>query len=140
MMMIHDGSGQPVCSTPGPAGSAGYSLGGHGGENGCLQVFPAGLPELCTRIGNSQGVAKSVPFFRWTQLCLVVATNPLPGPDCSPRRCGIAWVLPQVTALVCVNLRSPESQALQKFICSSWWSSWGWSLCSVGWFPLSLPV
>lgn len=33
-----------------------------GGENGCLQVFPAGSPGLCTRIGNGQGVMKSVPF------------------------------------------------------------------------------
>lgn len=33
-----------------------------GGGNGCLQVFPAGSPGLCTRIGNGQGVAKSVPF------------------------------------------------------------------------------
>jgi len=58
--MIHDGSGQPVHSSPGPASRVGYSLGGHGRGKWGLQVFAAGSPGLCSKIGNGQGVVKSV--------------------------------------------------------------------------------
>lgn len=131
-------SRQPVHTTPGQAGRAGCSPGRHGRESRRIsRSFPRGCMDHAPGQVTARGLQILSPSPWGTQLCHQPAARagllptapqhglgPVPGGGAGP--CN-----PEVT---------PESGlGKSSLVCSSWWSCRGWSLCSSGWLPLSLP-